>query len=146
MNDCCTNKDNTENKYSEHDSASHCCPSNGKAYKSVKRKTLLHHILKPWLKKITQQRYYFCTDPACDVVYFGEDNSAFHIDKLRTTIWQKSSDKNAAICYCFGVTKALAKLDKNIKDFVTKQTKESNCSCETSNPSGRCCLKDFPKS
>lgn len=145
MNDCCTGKNNTEDEFFSKESSSHCCPGNGKSYKSVKRKTLLHHILQPWINKISKQTYYFCTDPDCDVVYFGEDNSVVHTDKLRTTVWQKSSDKNAAICYCFGITKALARLDKSVKKFVRKQTKESNCSCETSNPSGRCCLKDFPK-
>jgi hypothetical protein len=69
-----------------------------------------------------------------------------HTDKLRTAIGQKSHDKNAAICYCFGITKALARLDETIKSFVIKQTKQSNCSCKTSNPSGHCRLKDFPKS
>ncbi len=145
MNDCCTNKDNAGNKPSRQSATSHCCPSNGQPYKSVKRKTLLHHVLEPWINKISKQNYYFCTDPCCDVVYFGEDNSVVHTDKLRTTVWQKSSDKNSAICYCFGISKALAQLDKSIKKFVTQQTKEANCSCETSNPSGRCCLKDFPK-
>jgi hypothetical protein len=28
---------------------------------------------------------------------------------------------------------------------VMAQTKAGLCSCDTSNPSGRCCLKDFPK-
>lgn len=146
MNDCCANKDKLRSKPSKRGSASHYCPSNGKPYKSVKRKTLLHHILQPWLNNITEQQYYFCTDENCDVVYFGEDNSIFRSNELRTTVWQKSTDKNAVICYCFGISKALARLDKSIKSFVKKQTRESNCSCETSNPSGHCCLKDFPKS
>jgi hypothetical protein len=144
MNDCCTNK--AEDKPSTRASATHCCPSNGQPYKSVKQKTLLHHILKPWLNKVTPQNYFFCTDPHCDVVYFGEDNSVFQTNELRTIIWQKTSDTNAEICYCFGVSETLAKLDKGIKNFIIKQTKQSNCSCETSNPSGRCCLKDFPSS
>ena len=28
---------------------------------------------------------------------------------------------------------------------IVEQTKNARCSCETSNPSGRCCLKVFPK-
>ena len=69
-----------------------------------------------------------------------------HTDKLRTPVGQKSHDKNAAIRYCFGITKALARLDKTIKSLVIKPTKQSSCSCETSNPSGHCCLKDCSKS
>jgi hypothetical protein len=146
MKKCCTQKENANTEAPEHYPGSHCCPANGKPYVSVKRKTLLHHISQPWTSSLPEQGYYFCTDPDCDVVYFGEDNMVVHTDELKTVIWQKSHDKNAAICYCFGITKALARQDKTIKSFVSKQTKQSNCSCETSNPSGRCCLKDFPES
>jgi len=145
MNDCCNTDTMTAEEASGHHVTSHRCPANGKRYARVHRKTLLHHILHPWDKTITEQEYYFCTDPDCDVVYYGQDDRVIRTDELRTTIWQKSKDKRDAICYCFGVTKALALLDKNIKKFVTRQTKDSLCSCETSNPSGRCCLKDFPE-
>lgn len=146
MNDCCNMKEIAGEGTHDSRKERHACPVNGKRYASVHRKTLLHHILHPWEYTIAEQGYYFCTDPDCDVVYYGEDDSVIRTDELKTTIWQKSKDKRDAICYCFGVTKALAMLDKNIKSFVTQQTKESLCSCETSNPSGRCCLKDFPRS
>ena len=146
MNDCCNMKEIAGEGTHDSRTEKHACPVNGKRYASVHRKTLLHHILHPWEYTIVEQEYYFCTDPDCDVVYYGEDDSVIRSDELRMTIWQKSKDKRDAICYCFGVTKALAMLDKNIKNFVTQQTKDSLCSCETSNPSGRCCLKDFPRS
>lgn len=145
MNDCCNTKLMAGVKQHESHAEKHACPANGKTYASVHRKTLLHHILQPWGKSIPEQKYYFCSDPDCDVVYFGQDDSVIRTDELRTTIWQKSKDKRDTICYCFGVTKALALMDKNIKKFVTRQTRDSLCSCETSNPSGRCCLKDFPE-
>jgi hypothetical protein len=141
MNNCCTQKE-----VPGHYLKSHNCPVNGKTYQSVKRKTLLHHVSQPWASSLTQQEYYFCSDPLCDVVYFGRDNRVIHTDELRTTVWQKSHDADATICYCFGVTKLHALQDKSIKSFITEQTKKSLCSCETSNPSGRCCLKDFPQS
>ncbi len=141
MNKCCTQKTTAE-QYPK----SHHCPVNGQPYASVKRKTLLHHISQPWLKPITEQGYYFCTDPDCDVVYFGKDNEVVHKAELRTAVGQKSHDKNAIICYCFGITKAQTLSDNSLKNFIIKQTKKSLCSCETSNPSGHCCLKDFPKS
>ncbi len=141
MNHCCTQKEPAK-----HYPKSHDCPVNGKTYNSVKRKTLLHHVSTPWIHSLAQQAYYFCTDPQCDVVYFGQDNSVIHKEELRTTVWQKSRAIDATICYCFGVTKYHALHDKSIKSFITEQTKKSLCSCETSNPSGRCCLKDFPRS
>ncbi len=140
MNNCCT-----QNQPSKHSLKSHECPINGKPYNSVKRKTLLHHILQPWRHTLAQQSYYFCNDPACDVVYFGKDNSVFHSNELRTRIWQKSPDESALLCYCFGITKEYARKNKSIKTFIAEQTKKSLCACETSNPSGRCCLKDFAK-
>lgn len=141
MNNCCT-----QEKVPKNYLKSHNCPVNGKTYQSVKRKTVLHHVSQPWACSLTQQEYYFCSDPLCNVVYFGRDNSVIHNDELRTTVWQKSRDADATICYCFGVTKYHAMQDKNIKSFIAEQTKKSLCSCETSNPSGRCCLKDFPQS
>ena len=141
MNECCTQK-----QTAEHYPKSHYCPENGQTYASVKHKTLLHHISRPWLKPLAEQGYYFCTDPECDVVYFGQDNTVIRRDELRTVVGQKSDAENAAVCYCFGVTKSETLLDKSIKGFITLQTKKSLCSCETSNPSGRCCLKDFPGS
>lgn len=144
MNDCCADHV-ISNRSSANYPKSHTCPANGKSYSSVKHKTILHHIIHPWNKSLTEQGYYFCSDPACEVVYFGQDNTMINNDSLRTTVWQKSIDENSTICYCFGITKKLALTDKNIKSFVIEHTKNSFCSCETSNPSGHCCLKDFPK-
>lgn len=140
MNSCCTNQE-TSGSYAN----SHYCPVNGKTYSRVTRKALLHHIAHPWSNSLTEQAYYFCTDPNCNVVYFGHDNSVINSDELRTVIWQKSNDENANLCYCFGISKKYALTNKDIKHFVIEQTKNSLCSCESSNPSGLCCLKDFPK-
>ena len=123
----------------------HCCPVNGERYASVKRKTMLHHVVAPWDMKFKEQGYYFCTDPDCDVVYFGQDNFIIGKSQIRTTIWQKSRNENADICYCFGVSQKKAHYNPAIKQFVTEQVKVSQCACEIRNPSGRCCLKDFPK-
>ena len=140
MDQCCSNNETSTNH-----PKSHNCPANGRPYPGVKRKTLLHHITQPWKNLISEQGYYFCTDPECDVVYFGQDNTTIQTDDLRTTVWQKANNELANICYCFGVTKKMALSDKDIKAFVIEQTKNALCSCETSNPSGRCCLKDFPR-
>lgn len=139
MSNCCSSQ-----KISEEKTRTHYCPANGKPYASVKLKTVLHHVRQPWCKLDSDRQYYFCTDPACDVVYFDDNNSVLNTSDVRTTPWQKSKDKNAAICYCFGVSQTHAEMDNSIKAFVIEQTKKSLCSCETSNPSGRCCLKDFP--
>ncbi len=124
----------------------HRCPVNGHTYDSVGTKTLLHHIKAPWLADLKQQGYYFCTDPQCGVVYFGQDDSVIQVSDMKSRVGQKETKRDRPICYCFDVTQLNAEKDAAIKSFVIKKTKAALCSCETSNPSGKCCLKDFPKS
>ena len=121
------------------------CPVNGKEYSSVGLKTILHHLSEPWDKALIEQGYYFCTDTDCEVVYFGQDNMVISKSELRTNVGIKAKDPGRMVCYCFGVSYAAAVNDNVAVDFVKEKTKQSLCSCETSNPSGRCCLKDFPR-
>ncbi len=141
MSDCCSNtcsSTSTPKKYK--------CPVNGQEYKQVSYKTILHHIKEPWQWEGADQTYYFCDDPDCDVVYFGEDNSTVTCDSLRTSVGVKEKSDKATICYCFGVSINDALKDTRIKEYVTDKTKDHVCDCEIRNPSGKCCLKDFPKS
>ena len=120
------------------------CPVNHKDYIRVPHKTILHHVKESWNCNLKNQEYYFCEDPNCNVVYFGEDGTTIKKSELRTTIAIKEKSQKAFICYCFGISIDDVTHDPKIKNFVIQQTKKGNCSCETSNPSGRCCLKDFP--
>lgn len=121
------------------------CPANGREYLEVSPRTIAHHLREPW-NWTAAARYYFCDDPACDVVYFGDDGSLIRKGQLRTAVGIKESGDDAPLCYCFGVTRADFKRNPAVKDFVTEQARAGQCACETRNPSGRCCLKDFPKS
>lgn len=121
-----------------------CCPVNGETYQRVNTKTMLHHLLSPWKQHPQNQGFYFCHDPDCEVVYFGENKEWYSISELRTALWQKSEDSEAYLCHCFGITRKQAVKDPQLKQYVIEQTRLGLCSCETSNPSGRCCLKDFP--
>ena len=139
MSDCCTDKttpDTFPGKYR--------CPVNGREYRAVGAKTLLHHIKSPWQFALKEQGYYFCSDPQCQVVYFGQDNSVIRLADLETRVGQKETQCDRPVCYCFNVTQQAAEQDASIKDFVKQKTRAALCSCETSNPSGKCCLKDFP--
>jgi len=141
MSDCCS-KSNQKFKRQP-------CPENNKEYGEVPFKTILHHLKTPWDLALKEQIYYFCSDPDCGVVYFGEDNSIIHKNQLRTKVGVKETSDDALICYCFDVSRATAQINvlanKKAKAFVVEQTKKSLCSCTTRNPSGKCCLKDFPK-
>ncbi|OYY62483.1 MAG: hypothetical protein B7Y50_00440 [Hydrogenophilales bacterium 28-61-11] len=114
-------------------------------YSTVSARTIVHHIQHSWQWDGKDQRYFFCEDPACDVVYFGEDDSVILKSQLRTAVGAKEASDHAMLCYCFGVTKADVRNDSGIRAFVLRQTRLGLCSCDTRNPSGRCCLKDFPQ-
>jgi Zinc binding domain len=123
----------------------HRCPANGVEYTEVSARTISHHIKHSWNWSGKGRRYYFCDDPECDVVYFGDDDSVIPKSQLRTHLGVKDSTDDALVCYCFGVTKSDARSDPGIRNFVVAQTKLGLCSCDTRNPSGRCCLIDFPR-
>jgi len=64
---------------------------------------------------------------------------------MRTPVGVKEASADTLLCYCFGVSKQDFQTDPATREFVVAQTKAGLCSCDTRNPSGRCCLKDFPK-
>jgi len=145
MSDCCdtSSKSKTETKRK---TLKHECPACHQLCLNVQTKTILHHLKEAWNYDLSDEQYFYCQTEDCDVVYFSDESNGKTLRKkdLRTAIGIKEQDNKALICYCFGVNKSKA-TDKNIKDFVITQTKGANCTCETTNPSGRCCLKDFPK-
>lgn len=139
MSNCCSS-DNVVNKFPRKQP----CPVNGQDYILVPIKTVLHHIKNSWRANLPEQGYYFCNDPECDVVYFAEDGRVIKTKELHSIVSVKRNETDDPVCYCFSVKKNDAIKEPEIKQFVIQQTKSGNCSCETSNPSGRCCLKDFP--
>ena len=143
MSDCCSDSPGLKNNSPS--SKHYYCPINGKKYNKVPYETVLHHIKHAWKLELKKQEYYFCDDPECDVVYFGVDNSTICKNEIRTQIGVKEQSDDALICYCFDVSKSVAESNQKAKEYVIEQTKNGLCSCTTSNPSGKCCLKDFPK-
>ena len=139
MSDCCS----SSNPAVIHPKK-HPCPANGREYAEVSLRTIAHHIKKAWEWKEPGCRYFFCDDPDCEVVYFGEDGAVILKSEVRTLIGVKGASEDSLACYCFGVTRADALRDSRARDYVLAQTKQGRCSCETSNPAGRCCLKNFP--
>lgn len=140
MSNCCS-KSNRNHQNAKR----HTCPESNKEYGEVPYKTILHHVKEPWNLALKEQAYYFCSDPDCDVIYFAYDNSTLRKNQLRTKVGIKEKSDDALICYCFDVSRATAQDNEKAKAFVIEQTKKSLCSCTTYNPSGKCCLKDFPK-
>lgn len=121
------------------------CPACNQMCLAVPNGTVRLHVKATWAHPLNAETYYFCRTQACDVVYFSEKGEAFHKSDIRTRIGVKETDDDSLICFCFGVSRSVAASNKSVKDFVVEQTKASSCSCEITNPSGQCCLKDFPK-
>lgn len=138
---CSTTSDSCSNQDSKL-----MCPGNNKLYKSVSQFTVLHNLRAPWKNFSAEQTYYFCDDPDCEVIYFSGSGSIFKKTDIRTLLQNtKPSSNDDLICYCFGVSKSDYSDNPGIREFVVQQTKLKNCACEIRNPSGKCCLKDFPK-
>ena len=141
MSDCCSKTCTTGGTHNKHR-----CPVNGEEYKEVSIKTIMHHIKEPWHWQGNSQSYYFCDNPECNVVYFGQDNSVIEKTEVRTSVGIKEKLGDSLVCYCFGVTADEASANPEAKAFVIDKTKSHICECEVRNPSGKCCLKDFPES
>lgn len=122
------------------------CPVNKRLYKRVPQVTVLHHLSDPWKNFSEEQTYYFCDDHDCEVIYFSDSGSIFKKPDIRSLFKNtKGNISDELICYCFGVSKNDYLNNPGTREFVVKQTKLKNCACEVRNPSGKCCLKDFPK-
>ena len=119
------------------------CPACNKTGRQVAIATILHHLNAPWQWQAQKQSYYFCQTPDCEVVYFNSDGTPIEKSALRTTVGIKEKSLDTLICYCFGVSKRTAMNHPEAKAFVLEKTKAKICACDSRNPSGKCCLKDF---
>ena len=138
MSDCCNNPQVTSAKTA-------VCPVNGRTYKHIAQKTLLHQISKPWQKDLHKD-YYYCSDADCDVVYFSNQGDIIGRDDIRPANSHQSSDATATVCYCFDVSTADIRSESSkiqIRNYIIEQTKNHICECSIRNPSGCCCLKDI---
>lgn len=141
MSDCCSSSCSSGNRQNKHK-----CPICVKECSQVVTTTIMYHIKEPWNWVKQKQNYYFCDDPDCDNVYFGDDDSVLPKSELKTIVGIKEKSSGSLLCYCYGITFNDVEKNPEIKSFVIQQTKGKSCACETHNPSGKCCLKDFPKS
>jgi len=140
MSDCCES-DGAEDRRAR----KRPCPLNGRACAEVPIDTIFHHVHEAWRWVPTAPHYFFCDDPSCELVYFGDDGSSIPKSQMRTLVGVKAASDEALLCYCFGIRRKDFRADPATRDFVVARTRLGLCHCETWNPSGRCCLKDFPK-
>ncbi len=119
------------------------CPACGADAAQVSAQTIRHQLKQPWQWQESKQDYYFCASKGCDIVYFAADTRITQA-ALRQTVGVKTDADDALLCYCFDVARRDAAL-AHVRAYVVAQTQAGQCACKVRNPSGRCCLKDFPK-
>ncbi len=125
------------------------CPKCGQTGRSVTHETM-RHLLKPeLLDRMDERNYRFCSTPDCRVVYFAEGvSSIFTTEDLQVRVGLKEREDPIPICYCFGHTVASARDEiartgrSTVVASITAEIKAGRCACETTNPSGSCCLGD----
>lgn len=141
MSDCCGSARTTTSKT--------ICPACGGVGRAVGIETLLHLLRQPWQREPEAGDYLFCASEGCAVVYFTADGSrTIPADQLRVEVGQKGSALERPLCYCFDI-RHLDVADpterERLRQWVIRRTADRQCQCTTRNPSGRCCLADFPK-
>ncbi|WP_197203788.1 mercuric transporter MerT family protein [Crateriforma conspicua] len=94
----------------------------------------------------------FCLSQDCDVVYFTEEgDTQFTKPQLKVSVGIKESSGERPLCYCFGHSVASIKEELGTKGYsdaladIRAKMKDPGCHCETSNPSGSCCLGSVTK-
>lgn len=143
MNKCCNN----QNSDKTNTTRPRICPQDGSKGKPVQLITL-KSLLKPSvLEQLEpQQSYSFCNSSDCAVVYFSENGSIFTIDDIKVPVFQKNSEEEILVCYCFNWTgrRIRETVDSTGKSIaitsISAHIKAGRCGCKVNNPQGSCCL------
>ncbi|WP_417735466.1 mercuric transporter MerT family protein [Roseiconus lacunae] len=113
-----------------------CCATEGAGCASIKEDT----------------GWRFCPSQNCDVVYFTEQGDRqFTKSQLKVSVGVKESSGERPLCYCFGHSvgsikeELVTKNRSDALDDIRARMKDPGCHCETSNPSGSCCLGSVAK-
>lgn len=118
------------------------CPANGQVGRKVDLQTVKAMLRLP-LDVLQSKEYRFCTDPACQVVYYSvEGQQVFTEEHLRERVFQKHPEEpQSLVCYCFQHTVGeVWARGQAVVDAISRGVKAGQCACEIRNPQGSCCL------
>lgn len=124
------------------------CPVSNTKGSPVDLQTVKALLTQQALRRVTQAAHRFCTDPACDVVYFADDGQIYRTADVRVKVWQKEPPGARVVCYCFGEnerdirTEIEATGKSGAVDRIKADIAAGRCACEVRNPRGVCCLGD----
>ena len=119
------------------------CPLTGRATLPVARATVLGHVREAAPPTTS---FGFCDVPTCSVVYVGADGTLIAKEALKTRVGVKETEDPIRVCSCWGFTVRdiiddLARHGRStVRAFIIDRVRLGRCSCERTNPSGRCCL------
>ncbi|MFQ6616743.1 MAG: hypothetical protein ACE5HZ_08295 [Fidelibacterota bacterium] len=128
------------------------CPTCGKRGKTVSALTIRSLTRRDWRHYPDITDGYLCTNPEDSTVYFFP-GSHLTVDKhhLVDRVGFKETEDPRTVCYCFRHTREEIESDflkfgrSTVEEEIREKVDGGGCSCEVTNPSGRCCLGDVRK-
>ena len=129
------------------------CKVCGEAGLPVRSITLQNIVNKNIIENMeTLENFYFCKSPDCDTIYFNNSKDIYlNKNDVKIRVGIKETTPPVPICYCFEInkedlyTEIKKEGDSKAVKFIEDKIKNGECSCETKNPSGRCCINDVRK-
>lgn len=124
------------------------CPACGQYGVTVQLRTVKALLKELALRRIQLTHYRFCSNAACDVVYFGDAGDPFGAKDIRMPVGHKQPPGTRLLCYCFGETEAVIRHEliqtgrADVVDRIREHIAAERCACDIRNPRGACCLGD----
>lgn len=129
------------------------CPRNGQVGRKVSSFTLSSQVRPEILEALSQREgFRFCGSEDCPVVYYhGGDGTCITAEQVRFPVFQKSTDPQRPVCYCFSHSAAeitdqvRATGGSAVPAEIKAQCAKGLDACERNNPQGSCCLGNVQK-
>ena len=127
------------------------CPVTGNRGRPVPATTLQSLLRDEHMPAASGRDWFFCDLADCHVVYFTADGKTFSKGALKIRVGAKDTEPPRPVCYCFGHTvesirEEIARTGRStVAASISAKVKAGECSCETLNPIGTCCLGDVKR-
>ena len=125
------------------------CPEANSPGRPVKAATVEHMVPPDQSSDVAGHDWFFRDSPTCDVVYFSPDGAVLRRADLTVRVGVKEIAPPHLVCYCFdhSVESIRNEVERTgestVVASVTDKVRAGECSCETLNPKGVCCLGDL---